>query len=692
MYVLYSYDGHNYSNGWYDDLDGPLEPSDDIDGPATWDNIQTTITNLTEDLGHGDQLAVFFTGVPVQNVGGNYHFSFWNENIGGSYLKSDDVSLISVPMEAIDCGHMIFTFDVNSSSDIAAYFEPPVGSEYICLNRYFHGSTGTGEESLEELYITGGIYSEQLYYWASAARGHLPETFAPWNIWLDPQSNPIPLGKENGGFPYADYITGHPDDQKLDDNEDGIIQMEEVFNYADEMNTWSPTYCYLPYNDDSENPFMQNNFPFEEDLLNLNALTGSINSSQVISGRSYIILDILSVSPGVSLTFESGAEFYITSTYGFYMGLISAEEGSYLTLGDNAKIINPYPSYSIGVLSCYGESLVLGKNTQFIESFLGVGGPSNIVLDEVFFFNSEIIIWDCNEISIMNSEFNDTYIEFTDFSYLSLTENNVFNNCDPLVLNGTAPMGLETVQIDYCHFSQTNGSNYGLLINNVSNYSITNSTSKNGSSVKIENSGWGNTRLIENNDISGNLTGIEIYNSSSKLKNNYIFTNLSEGLIILNNSNVDLVGNPFAHYEYETQRIMDNGGHEIRTDEGSFPKMKWNAIIDDNNLGLLMYCQDPVTFEKDVRYNYWGNDFDPNFDFYPVGAYIYDPIFELIYNGEEKSDAELLYESGKEKFISENYTGAKVDFQQVVQQYPESKFAKASLKELYVVEKFLNCI
>ncbi|MCF8369035.1 MAG: hypothetical protein K9G76_08315 [Bacteroidales bacterium] len=62
--VLYSYDGHNYSNGWFDNLDGPLNPDGDIDGPATWANIQSTIAQLTNDLGHDHQLAVFFTGVP----------------------------------------------------------------------------------------------------------------------------------------------------------------------------------------------------------------------------------------------------------------------------------------------------------------------------------------------------------------------------------------------------------------------------------------------------------------------------------------------------------------------------------------------------------------------------------------------------------------------------------------------------
>jgi hypothetical protein len=168
IFVLYSYDGHSWLpnvNG--DDLDDPTDPSDDIDGPATWASIQSTITDLTNDLTNGDQLAVFFTGIPVKNNGAEPNMVFPVDQ--NNYL-SYPVSGISVPMEDIDCAQMIFTFDVNSASDVSVYFEGPVGTDVKCLNRFLHGSTGSNEVNHAELYFSGGNYSEQLFYWASAAR------------------------------------------------------------------------------------------------------------------------------------------------------------------------------------------------------------------------------------------------------------------------------------------------------------------------------------------------------------------------------------------------------------------------------------------------------------------------------------------------------------------------------------------
>ncbi len=174
--VLYNYDGHNYSNRWYDDLDGPLEPSYDIDGEATWENIQTTITNLSTDLEHSDQLAIFFTGVPVQIAGATVNMGFpVDANIIELYPAYD----LSQAIDNINCGQMILNFDVNSASEVSSLFEATGSSGDICKNRYLTGSTSTYENNYAEMYFSGGNYSEQLFYWASAARGFLPDVNAP---------------------------------------------------------------------------------------------------------------------------------------------------------------------------------------------------------------------------------------------------------------------------------------------------------------------------------------------------------------------------------------------------------------------------------------------------------------------------------------------------------------------------------
>ncbi len=97
IFVLYSWDGNSILGQNLDDED----PENDIDGPATPANIQTTITNLTTDLGHGDQLAVFFTGVPVNTNLSEPHLGL---PIDANTIINYPVSDFSTVMENIDCG------------------------------------------------------------------------------------------------------------------------------------------------------------------------------------------------------------------------------------------------------------------------------------------------------------------------------------------------------------------------------------------------------------------------------------------------------------------------------------------------------------------------------------------------------------------------------------------------------------
>ena len=286
--VLYSWDGNSNATDYLNDLDG-LPLSNDLDGEATWDNIQSTITNLTTDLGHGDQLAVFFTGVPVDKTLAEPRFGFFDDADG--FMTLYPVSGLSEPMEDIDCGQMILNFDVNSASDVSAYFEATGNPNALCQNRYLTGSTGSNEENYAEMYFSTGKYSEQLFYWASAARGFLPEVGAPWNTILPA------IGYENGGgFPYhtIEGLENHLGDNILDNDNDSFIQMDEAFEYADDMNTWTAAYYYNPYggNLEFETPHQKKEIPFDEYLITLSGLSGHItHNPQTIPARSYIVAD-----------------------------------------------------------------------------------------------------------------------------------------------------------------------------------------------------------------------------------------------------------------------------------------------------------------------------------------------------------------------------------------------------------------
>jgi hypothetical protein len=280
IFILYNYDGETHIPNFNNDLDGDTY-EDDIDGPATWATIQQVIAEMkgeepnpvyeTEALGHGDQLAVFFTGIPVNNSGPEPALVF---PVDQNNYVSVAASYISEPMENIACGQMVFTFDVNSSSDVSWYFEAANGTDVKCENRYLHGSTGSNEQNYAEMYFSGGNYSEQLFYWASAARGYLPDVYsnAPWNIWEEFGQ----LGQENGGAHFATYIPNHPGDNNLDDDLDTFIQMGEAFQYADDMNTWTDAYCNMPFTGGEPLvvPAQTDEFPFGEDLITLAGLSG----------------------------------------------------------------------------------------------------------------------------------------------------------------------------------------------------------------------------------------------------------------------------------------------------------------------------------------------------------------------------------------------------------------------------------
>ena len=691
--ILYNWNGQSGYEPYLSDLDGNGS-FDDIDGPATWDNIQSTIANLTANLGHGDQLAVFFTGVPVHSNSTDTYMAFpVDENLIASY----PVSTVSNAMNDIDCGQMIFNFDVNSAEDVMSYFEATGNSNALCQNRYLTGSTATGKKNYAEMYFSGGNYSEQLFYWASAARGYLPNVYEqkPWEIWEDFGQ----LGLENGGGAYASVIPNHPGDNNLDDDGDGFIQMGEAFNYAGDMNTWADEYCYLPFYEipEAQTPYQTDEIPFVEDLISLAGLSGVIITTQIMPTRSYIMADSVVVYDNVELEFSDNCEIYINSNqfpYSIPFPRIVTNSGSTLIFGENTyvTISNDNPACIV----TYGTGLEIGDSSLIENVYISFINPIEIFkINECKFVNSQLFLNYCTTTKISNCSFKSTFVK----SYGGYQEytDNVFTNSN-CYLKGTDNRE-DYLRMNGCSFDGAGPlPSYDLILYmlNFPDYIIQDNSFQNGyKGVVIINCGWDGLHSFKDNTINTyNIYGLQIYLSNAELTGNTIIENGTKGLQLFNNSNISLKGNNGAIHYYETQRIMDNGQYEICTDEESFPYyIKWNAIVDDDNLPVddqLIYCDtDPLGITQlDVRHNFWGNNFDPDEDFYPPGHYIYEPVFELIYDDEDKGADEQLFETAKAKFEQEDYAGAKNDFKQVVELYPGSKFANASMKELYVVEKY----
>ena len=135
--------------------------------------------------------------------------------------------------------------------------------------------------------------------------------------------------------------------------------------------------------------------------------------------------------------------------------------------------------------------------------------------------------------------------------------------------------------------------------------------------------------------------------------------------------------------------------------KNSFPIIfRCNQIIHENNLGNIY--EDPLVhwdinpgdpIIADVNYNYWGNNFDEKEDLFPPENYICDYIWDpkgLAGCDGSKSLEELLYDSGLDYFGAEDYSAAAQTFKQLIQTYPTSEFALASMHELLALEKVTN--
>jgi hypothetical protein len=299
----------HYVNGYStfgEDFDGDIH--DDIDFDAYKTSIHHTFREMSgetntspeiPELGPEDQLFIF-----VDDHG------YYDINDSCSYLLLPGEDLADFEMaeylENVNCAQIMALFQpcqiggfVNELSDYNNY-------NISCKNRSIQSVTDTTTSSYPEYYITGGKYSEFTFYWTAAARGYYPLINEPWT----------PSGYEAGSFPFDDYFDDHPGDYNPDLDGDGFVQMEEAFDYANDMDSWTetgffdPAYVHSFYCESPQNII---DIKFNEDLLMLSGLAGHVENSQTIDSRNYLIGGELTIDPGISLTFEGDSKFFLNS-------------------------------------------------------------------------------------------------------------------------------------------------------------------------------------------------------------------------------------------------------------------------------------------------------------------------------------------------------------------------------------------
>jgi len=302
------------------------------------------------------------------------------------------------------------------------------------------------------------------------------------------------------------------------------------------------------------------------------------------------------------------------------------------------------------------------------------------------------------KLTISNSTFNNSGLKYRKGDLV--VQNSYFDNSKIEATNGNSKSSYVEIKSE-CTVQNCEQES-AIYIDGYYNYTIDDCTisGNDGDGIRIFNSGGSISRnRISNNIITnngwGNLgSGIEIYRSYVHIYGAQLIEGNKYGISCLNNSNISIRGNSSANYVYETQIIRDNNKYQVYATQNSFPyDIKWNAIIDEDNQYPLVYYAihpDPgFPEELDVRNNYWGNNFVPSVDLYPYTNYIYLPIWELNSYSDD-DDAESKYNSAQAKIAQEDYTGAKADFQQIINDYPTSKYAQASLRELFSLEEYVT--
>ena len=392
IFVHFDHDGAYIEHSR--DLDGD-DIDDDIDYAAIKTLVRKTFRNLAGDentvsaipkLGPEDQLFIFIDGHGnINSSGASYILGNYGPNIYdyelADYIKNINCSEIIVVME--NCYSGGFVDNLSNTTNAA------------CKNRVIHTATDDAHSSMPESYISGMDYDEFVFYWTAAVRGFFPGQY-PWEI--NPSAPVYP-------FPYMNEFPASPTHPNInpDSNNDGVVQMEEAFSFADNYDSYSPTGYYKPYmtNWGSEYPVHYENIGFEEDLLTLKGISGKVVNSQTISG-TYNVRK-LSVEPGVTLAINGNTKFYAGNGPDIYINknsTLTLNSGSHLSIfcegnqtsfnilgnihfGNNTlfSFTNGLLKYSGKITSGSNASISIqstGRNTKVMEISKYMDLPSGI--------------------------------------------------------------------------------------------------------------------------------------------------------------------------------------------------------------------------------------------------------------------------------------------------------------------------
>jgi len=330
---------------------------------------------------------------------------------------------------------------------------------------------------------------------------------------------------------------------------------------------------------------------------------------------------------------------------------------------------------------------------------LKYNAPSNYSMQDQKFIRTNITGYS-NTLNITSCNFENSTVTCSPLQSIMLNNsifNNSLNNASIKVVASKNPES--NFNVTGCQFN--NGTAISITsfpLFTIQDNTITNITG-NGIELYYCGTSAGLNHKISNNNIqyTGSspypYVGIRAYRSYADLELNKI-SGYYEGLECLNYSNIRLIGNSSATTSDETQKIFNNYNRQVFSEYTSFPFVfNWNAIVDNststNPLVEIVYKNGiPLKPVAHVENNYWGNGFNPSNDLIPAPIYLYQPIWDLPGKGSAGADpGKDEFDQATEKIIANNFTGAEIDFKSLINEYPETSYAEASVKELLEIKK-----
>ncbi|MCD4684282.1 MAG: T9SS type A sorting domain-containing protein [Bacteroidales bacterium] len=533
---------------------------------------------------------------------------------------------------------------------------------FYMLNKFYLGNATTNynygvydttlkynRKQVEEFHVLG---DPTLEMWTGVPQ--------PLYAYVDFDENSVTVYDENDQvIPEAKVVFQYGPEE----TEDYVVKMTDINGkvYSNLLNNFDVEvsalkHNYIPWYSTiiSEN----NTWPADEDVRGNIIITGgntlTFADDLVIPKYSRII-----VMEGASLNVNENINLAFSNSYNdvlAYGNLYFAQNSTISTAGDGQEIAN---------INLLNENLMYGfYNVNFNKCNI-VGKPASLVLNQISLSYCNVEIEKGN-VNAMGSDFIDSYLKVSspqnNSSYVYITDDCTFTGTDDAIYIESYP-------------------NFRIIDNEISDCD---------NGIRLFNAGSvKGLKQISNNEIhTNNGIGILIYHSYVNIDLNNIYDN-KFGIHCLDNSNISLKGNSSATIPEQTQQIADNSSNEVFATQGSFPfHFKWNAIIDDYNTDPLVNYKTTLPFEElIVSDNYWGTSFNPLQDLHPYEFYQYEPQWYLNGGGGGIGDGEGKYNDAQDKIAAEDYSGAKAVLQEIVIDYPTSKFAQAALRELFSMEE-----